>query len=116
MEKTNTEWISMTDANIVQTIGRFVKQKRLQTNKTQGQLAKEAGLNPYTISQIENGGSVTLSTLIQLLRALDVLYVLDNFKIKDEISPILYAKMQKNKRQRARNSNNTDTSNNDIGW
>ena len=116
MEKTNTEWISMTDANIVQVIGRFIKQKRLQTNKTQSQLAKEAGLNPYTISQIENGESVTLSTLIQLLRALDVLYVLDNFKINEEISPILYAKMQKNKRQRARNNNNPKTSKDDIGW
>ena len=116
MEKTNTEWISMTDAAIMQTIGRFVKQKRLQLNKSQSQLAVEAGLNPYTISQIENGGSVTLSTLIQLLRALDVLYVLDNFKIKDEISPIQYAKIQKNKRQRARSNNKPDTSKDDIGW
>lgn len=116
MAKTNTEWISMTDANILQAIGQFIKQKRLQSNKTQSQLAKEAGLNPYTISQIENGGSITLSTLIQLLRALDVLYVLDNFKTMEEISPIQYAKMQKNKRQRARNKSNPDTSNNDIGW
>lgn len=116
MAKTNTEWISMTDANIVQAIGRFLKQKRLQTNKTQSQLAKEAGLNPYTISQIENGGSVTLSTLIQLLRSLDVLYVLDNFKTTEEISPIQYAKMQKSKRQRARNKNTTNTSKDDIGW
>jgi transcriptional regulator with XRE-family HTH domain len=116
MEKTNTEWISMTDANIVQAIGRFVKQKRLQANKTQSQLAKAAGLNPYTISQIENGESVTLSTLIQLLRALDVLYVLDNFRMIEEISPIQYAKMQKNKRQRARNNNKPDTSKDNIGW
>ncbi len=116
MEKTNTDWVSMTDANIVEAIGQFVKQKRLQTNRTQSQLAKDAGLNPYTVSQIENGGSVTLSTLIQLLRALDVLYVLDNFKTIEEISPIQYAKMQKNKRQRARNNNKPDTSKDDIGW
>lgn len=116
MEKANTEWVSMTDANIVQAIGRFIKQKRLQSNRTQSQLATDAGLNPYTISQIENGVSVTLSTLIQLLRALDVLYVLDHFKTMEEISPIQYAKIQKNKRQRARNNNNPNTSNNDIGW
>jgi len=116
MENTNTEWVSMTDATIVQAIGQFVKQKRLLVNKTQSQLAKEAGLNPYTISQIENGGSVTLSTLIQLLRALDVLYVLDNFRMIEGISPIQYAKMQKNKRQRARNNNKPDTLKDDIGW
>jgi transcriptional regulator with XRE-family HTH domain len=116
MEKTNTAWISMTDATIVQEIGRFVKQKRLQANKTQSILAKEAGLNPYTISQLENGESVNLSSLIPLLRSLDALYVLDNFKIVDEISPIQYAKMQKNKRQRARNNTKTDTSKDDMGW
>jgi len=55
MEKANTEWVSMTDANILQAIGLFVKQKRLQANQTQSQLARDAGLNPYTISQIENG-------------------------------------------------------------
>jgi transcriptional regulator with XRE-family HTH domain len=116
MENANTKWVSMTDANIAQAIGQFVKQKRLQRNKTQSLLAKEAGLNPYTVSQIENGSSVTLSTLIQLLRALDVLYVFDNFKVTEEISPILYAKMQKTKRQRARNKLKNKPSNNDIGW
>jgi transcriptional regulator with XRE-family HTH domain len=116
MANTNTEWISMTDANIIKVIGQFIRQKRLQTNKTQSQLAEEAGLNPYTISQIENGVSVTLSTLIQLLRALDALYVLDNFSIAEEISPIMYAKMQKNKRQRARSKPDNKTSNDDTGW
>ncbi len=116
MEITNTEWVSMTDSNIIQAIGRFVKQKRLQANKTQTLLAKEAGLNPYTISQLENGVSVTLSTLIQMLRVLDALYVLDNFKMIEEISPIQYAKMQKGKRQRARNNNKPDTSKENLGW
>lgn len=106
----------MTDATIVQQIGRFVKQKRLQANKNQVLLAKEAGLNPYTVSQLENGESVSLSSLIPLLRALDVLYVLNDFKLVDEISPIQYAKMQKNKRQRARNNTKTDTSKDDMGW
>jgi transcriptional regulator with XRE-family HTH domain len=92
----------MTDANIIRSIGDFVKHNRLQQNKTQVQLAKEAGLNPYTISQLENGVSVTLSTLIQLLRTLDELQVLEQFTIKEEISPIQYAKLKMKKRRRAR--------------
>jgi transcriptional regulator with XRE-family HTH domain len=116
MEYTNTNWIAMNDAAIVDAIGLFVKQKRLHANKTQAQLAKEAGLNAWTVSQLENGESVTLSTLIQLLRALDSLYVLDSFGVKEEISPILYAKMQKNKRQRASNKNKPETLNDDLGW
>jgi len=116
MGNTNIDLVSMSDASIVQTIGQFVKQKRLQANITQAQLAKEAGLNAWTLSQLENGESVTLSTLVKLLRTLDVLYVLEAFKVKEEISPILYAQMQKNKRQRAKGSNKTDTSNDDLGW
>lgn len=116
MENTNTEWTSMTDAKIIQSIGLFIKQKRLRANKSQKQLATEAGINPYTISQIENGVSVTLSTLIQLLRSLDILYVLDIFKTTEEISPILYAKMQKNKRKRARSNSNNENSKEDLGW
>lgn len=115
MAITNNDWISMTDANIVRVVGAFVKQKRLEQNKTQGQLAKEAGLNTYTISQLENGTSVTLSTLIQLLRALDALDTLDAFQRKQEISPLQYAKLQRSSKRRAR-SPKTDTSKTDIGW
>jgi transcriptional regulator with XRE-family HTH domain len=102
MANTNTDWVSMTDANIIRSIGDFVKHNRLQQNKTQVQLAKEAGLNPYTISQLENGVSVTLSTLIQLLRTLDELQVLEQFTKKEEISPIHYAKLKMKKRSWAR--------------
>lgn len=40
---------------------------------------------------------------MQVLRVLDLLHIMDVFKVKNEISPIEYAKLQKNKRQRARN-------------
>jgi transcriptional regulator with XRE-family HTH domain len=113
---TNTDILSMSNLAIAQCIGLFIKQRRLQLNKTQAQLATEAGLNRYTISQIENGEGATLSTLIQLLRALDALYVLESFKVEEVISPILYAKMQKKKRLKASGKNSADTSNNDLGW
>lgn len=113
---TNTDILSMSNLAIAQSIGLFIKQRRLQLNKTQAQLATEAGLNRYTISQIENGEGATLSTLIQLLRALDALYVLECFKVEEVISPILYAKMQKKKRLKASGNNSADTSNNDLGW
>ena len=114
---TNINWIEMTDAAIVEQIGRFIKQSRIEQNKTQLQLAKEAGLNRWTLSQIENGGTVNLSSLIQLLRALDVLYVLNHFELIEEISPLAYAKLRKKKKQRVRdkkNDNNNQTE--DIGW
>lgn len=117
MAKTNIDWVQMTDAAIVEQIGHYIKQTRLGLNKTQKQLAKDSGLNKWTISKIENKESVNLTSLIQILRALDTLYVFDNFKVADEISPLAYAKLIKEKRLRA-SSKTQKTSNkkDDIGW
>ena len=98
MVNTNTEWIAMSDRNIVNTIGSFIKNERLKRNKTQAQLAEEAGINRWTISQIENGEAITLLSLIQIMRALNVLELLDIFSIKQEISPIELAKKDQQKR------------------
>jgi transcriptional regulator with XRE-family HTH domain len=111
MGNTNTNWASMTDKAIIETIGSFIKHQRLQQNKTQMQLAKEAGLNRWTLSQIENGEAITLLSLIQILRTLDLLYLFDGFSEKEQISPIEYAKLLKNKRQRARNTNDEEAEN-----
>ena len=102
MGNTNMNWVEMTDMAIVGQIGRFINHTRLNLNRTQEQLAKDAGLNRWTISQIENGESINLTSLIQLLRALNALYVFDTFKVTDEISPLAYAKLKKEKRERAR--------------
>jgi transcriptional regulator with XRE-family HTH domain len=88
MENTNTNWIAMSDSAIVNKIGSFLKNERLNSNKTQAQLADEAGVNRWTISQIENGEAITLASLIQILRALGSLQLLDVFSIKNEISPM----------------------------
>lgn len=94
MGKASIDWIKMSDAAIVEQLGKFIKYTRMQQDKTQAQLAEMAGLNRWTIGQIEKGESVTLTSLIQVLRALDVLYVFNHFEINDEISPIEYAKLQ----------------------
>ena len=108
MENTNINWIAMSDSAIVNKIGAFIKNERLSSNKTQAQLATAAGINKWTISQIENGEAITLLSLIQILRALDVLPLLDIFSIKQEISPIELAKKEQNKRKRARNTDNNN--------
>ena len=108
MGNTNTNWIAMSNSAIVSKIGEFIKNERLNSNKTQAQLAKEAGINKWTLGQIENGEAITLLSLIQILRALDVLPLLDIFSIKQEISPIELAKKEQNNRKRARN---TDSNN-----
>lgn len=98
------KWASMTDNSIMQTIGSFIQYHRLKQNITQTQLAEQSNLSRSTISLLENGEKITLPSLIQVLRVLNLLHVLENFQIKEEISPLAYLETQKQKRQRARNS------------
>lgn len=117
MGKTNKNYTQMSDGAIVAHIGSFIKHTRGQQNKTQAQLAEMSGLNRWTISQIENGESITLSSLIQILRALDCLYVLDEFNYSDEISPLEYAKLKKQQtKKRVRRKKKDKDSKDDLGW
>ena len=117
MGKTNTNYIQMSDGAIVAHMGRFIKHTRAKQNKTQAQLAEMAGLNRWTLSQIENGESITLSSLIQILRALDCLHVLNTFDYTDEISPIAYAKLKlEQSKKRVRNKAQDKNDKDDLGW
>ena len=99
MVNTNIKLSGLSDAAIVAQIGNYIKNTRIQYNKTQAQVANESGLNRWTISKIENGESITLSSLIQILRALQQLYLLENFQFKEQISPLEYAKLKKNQQK-----------------
>ncbi len=116
IEKTSTDWVAMSDKAIIGAIGAYIRHQRLEQNKTQAQVAKEAGINRWTLSQIENGGSVTLATLIQILRVLDLVPLLSIFTIKEIISPIEYARLKEKKKKRARPKIKTNDSNGDLGW
>lgn len=96
-----TKWISMSDKAIAEYIGNFVRHHRMAQNKTQDELAFAAGISRSTLSLLERGQTVTVSTLIQVLRMLDQLQVLSEFEVRENLSPLLLAKLQKEKRQRA---------------
>jgi len=100
-DKSYTHWSSMSDQALAAHIGRFVKEKRMEMNKTQEVLAHAAGISRSTLSLLEKGETVTLATLLQVLRVLDQLQVLDVFSIQPIVSPIQLAKMEMKKRKRA---------------
>lgn len=94
-------WASMSDKALIEQIGVFIKHHRLRQNKTQGRVAEEAGISRSTLSLLERGETVTILTLIQILRVLDQLHVLDAFRIEEKVSPMALAKSEKEKRKRA---------------
>ena len=112
-DKQYVNWIAMSDTALAQTIGAFVKHHRLLQNKTQEDIASSANISRSTLSLLEKGETITVSTLLQVLRVLDLLYVMDIFKIQEQISPIELAKLDQQKRQRARNSDTNNSKQSD---
>ena len=94
-------WNSMSDKALSEHIGAFIKHHRMEQNKTQDVLANAAGISRSTLSLLERGETVTLATLIQVLRVLDQLNVMEVFSVQQVISPLLLAKMEREKRKRA---------------
>lgn len=100
-DKSFEEWASMSDKVLMEHIGAFIKHHRMEQNKTQDVLAKAAGISRSTLSLLERGETVTLATLIQVLRVLDQLQIMDTFIIREKVSPLAMAKMAKEKRKRS---------------
>jgi len=115
-EKSFTELTSMSDKALAEYLGKFVRHHRMEQNKTQDELSKAAGISRSTLSLLERGETVTVTTLIQVLRVLDQLAVLSAFEVVETISPLALAKLQKEKRQRARSKSGNDENKDDINW
>ena len=105
MPKTNIK--SSSDAAIVSNLGAYIKHHRLEQNKSQQQLADEAGINRSTLVDFEKGMRANLLTFIQLLRALNLLEVLEHFKVTPQISPLKLAELEHQKRRRASKTKST---------
>ncbi|NDV66272.1 helix-turn-helix domain-containing protein [Bacteroides sp. 224] len=113
----DNNWNSMSDDYIARQIGAFVKHYRLEQNRTQTELAKDAGISRSTLSLLERGEVVTIATLIQTLRVLDLLHVFDKFTVNQQQSPLLLAKAEKKKKNRATPQKKIETeANEDIDW
>ena len=94
-------YYSMSDSAIVNKICNNIKQMRLSENISQQELANRSGLNRVTISRMESGRAVSLLTLVQTLRALDKLDIVNAFDTEPEISPLKLFDIQEKYRKKA---------------
>ena len=92
----------MSDKALSEQIGAFVKHNRLEQNRTQEELSRAAGISRSTLCLLEHGETVTIATLIQVLRVLDRLHFIESFTIKGTISPLALLRQEQGKRKRAR--------------
>lgn len=102
---------AFTDNMILSKMGESIRRQRLDRNISQKELAVSSGVSISSIAALERGESVSLKTLIPLLRVLGSLHLLSDFLKEPEISPIAYAKYLDNQKSRKRASatkNNND--------
>jgi len=108
-EKSYIEWKAMSDKSLLETIGNFIQRHRLNQNLTQDQVANAAGISRSTLSLLERGEKVRTDTLIQVLRVLELLHVMDVFRIQEQISPVEYARLKRKQRKQASPARNKST-------
>lgn len=103
-----------TDNTVLHELGERLAKERLQRNLTQADLADQPGVSKSTIERLEAGGSVQLSSLIRLFRALDLLPRFEALVPEPVPSPIAQWKLRGKNRQRA--SRKTATSRPSPKW
>lgn len=116
MEKGDNSWYALSDPAILEKLGDFIQQTRLQENKTQQEIAAAAGINRSTLVQIEKGGGGNLLTMIQVLRALGQLQLFRDFEVRQQLSPLQLAKLEQKKRRRARSTKNKSENKSKSEW
>ena len=91
----------LTNLQIEKEFGHRLKQRRLELNLSQAEVAEKSGLGRRTITAIENGEGSTLTTVIALLRALQALHHFEQFLPDPGPSPLMLAKLQEAPRKYA---------------
>lgn len=94
----------ITPAAVIAELGARMARRRIELGMTQAEAAGQAGLGKRTVERIEAGADTQLSTLIRLLRVLDLTERLEQLVPAGVISPmeLLRHKGQTKPRKRAR--------------
>ena len=74
---TNMDYSSMSDDRLALMFGEYIKHSRVEKNMSQEELAMATGLSRPAISLMERGKSMSLNSIIKVLRALDRLDIFD---------------------------------------
>lgn len=116
MENNDIDWYSNSNLAIMGLVGSFLRESRLQLNKSQGAIADAAGIHRSTLVRLEKGEGGTLLSFIEVLRELNQLQLLQVFETKNQISPIQLAKLEMQKRRRATTTNQISKKKDKSDW
>ena len=100
----NINWQALSDTQVVERLGKELRRMRLERNLSQAEVATRAGLDRTTVVKLEAGRAATLLTVVQVLRALGKLELLDPFHAEPQPTPYMLVEAQEKylKKQRKR--------------
>ena len=104
------------DDAILAEIGERVARRRLDFQLTQADMAEQAGVAKRTVERIEAGASAQMSSIIRILRVLDLLPGLDRMIPEAGPRPMNLLKQKGKVRQRASGRRGSDRSNKPWSW
>lgn len=96
------DYVLLTDKEVLERIGARLKELRIDQNVKQKELAERSGLSNFSISQMETGHNTSLQSLIQVLRALGQLDMLEPLLREREIDAAALARFIESQPQRKR--------------
>jgi len=82
----------MNEEEILKRIGAKLKEMRLEQNMKQKELSERSGLSMFSISQMETGHNTSVLSLVQVLRALDRMDMIEPFLREREVDAKLLEK------------------------
>lgn len=107
----------LTDAAVLAELGRRLGRHRLERNWTQAEMASRAGVGQATVQRAERGQSVQMTSMIKLLRTLELLGGLDAAVSESIQLPIAQLERERRKhRQRARRRANPPPEPSEEPW
>ena len=94
----------MNENDILKKIGVRMKEIRLEQNIKQKELAEKSGLSMFSISQMETGHNTSLLSMVQVLKALNRLDMIEPFLKEKEIDEAALSRFIQSQRKRVSRS------------
>jgi transcriptional regulator with XRE-family HTH domain len=91
----------LSDGTVLDELGGRMARCRLDLQLTQAELAEQAGVSKRTVERIEAGATTQVSTLIRILRVLNLLDGLDQLVPEAGPRPMDILKLKRTERKRA---------------
>jgi transcriptional regulator with XRE-family HTH domain len=107
---------TLSDAAVLEELGRRLAQHRLNLNLTQQALAREAGISLRTLNRIECGEPSQTSNVVRLLRALNLLGNVEALVPEAPVSPVQQLKLKGGSRKRASSRRRTSETHEPWRW